>query len=67
MRDAWVRDGSVRRPRHPVRSPDLSPLVVRALDRVLGEASELRELREDNEEWTAGITRLREVPAASAG
>ncbi|MEW2487186.1 DUF4259 domain-containing protein [Streptomyces sp. NPDC048411] len=45
----------------------MSPLAVRALDRVLGEASELRELWEDNEKGTAGITRLREVLVASAG
>ncbi|MFG2559353.1 DUF4259 domain-containing protein [Streptomyces sp. NPDC048496] len=65
-----MRDGSVRGPRHPVRSPDLSPLAVRALDRVMGEASELRELWDDggmNEQWAAGITRLREVLVAAAG
>ncbi|MFF8913696.1 DUF4259 domain-containing protein [Streptomyces sp. NPDC015032] len=35
---------------------DLSPLAVRALDRVMGESSELRELWDDagEEEWRSG-------------
>ncbi|MER8047164.1 DUF4259 domain-containing protein [Streptomyces sp. NPDC094032] len=48
----------------------LRPLAVAALDRVLGEDSELRELWEESggEEWKAGVLRLRAVLAdAGAG
>ncbi|MFE4329873.1 DUF4259 domain-containing protein [Streptomyces sp. NPDC056831] len=53
----------------PVLPADLRPLAVKALDRVLGESSELRELWDDagDEEWAQGIARLREVLVAAAG
>ncbi|WP_405685580.1 DUF4259 domain-containing protein [Streptomyces sp. NBC_00057] len=53
----------------PVLPAELRPLAVKALDRVLGESSELRELWDDagDEEWAAGIIRLREVLVAAAG
>ena len=51
----------------PALSAELRPLAVKALDAVLGENSELRELWEDNEVWTAGIARLREVLTAAGG
>ncbi|MFB7913941.1 DUF4259 domain-containing protein [Streptomyces sp. NPDC056061] len=49
----------------PVLAAELRPLAVKALDAVLGDDSELRELWEDNEEWTSGIARLREVLVAA--
>ncbi|MEU3216443.1 DUF4259 domain-containing protein [Streptomyces sp. NPDC006971] len=45
---------------------DLRPLAVKALDTVLGENSEMRELWEGDETWTAGIVRLREVLVAAS-
>ncbi|MET8742506.1 DUF4259 domain-containing protein [Streptomyces sp. NPDC004728] len=53
----------------PVLATDLRPLAVKALDAVLGENSELRELWDDggDEEWARGIARLREVLVAAAG
>ncbi|MFJ9677966.1 DUF4259 domain-containing protein [Streptomyces sp. NPDC101194] len=51
----------------PTLSTDLRPLAVKALDAVLGESSELRELWDDagDEQWAAGVTRLRKVLAAA--
>ncbi|MGW1404513.1 DUF4259 domain-containing protein [Streptomyces sp. NPDC002403] len=53
----------------PVLATDLRPLAVKALDAVLGENSELRELWDDagDKEWAPGIARLREVLVAAAG
>ncbi|MEE1844935.1 DUF4259 domain-containing protein [Streptomyces sp. NPDC007076] len=54
----------------PTLPAELRPLAVKALDAVLGENSELRELWDDagDKEWAPGIARLREVlVAASAG
>lgn len=53
----------------PVLATDLRPLAVKALDAVLGESSELRELWDDagDKEWAPGIARLREVLVAAAG
>ncbi|MFF2957772.1 DUF4259 domain-containing protein [Streptomyces sp. NPDC057963] len=53
----------------PVLATDLRPLAVKALDAVLGENSELRELWDDagDKEWAPGITRLREVLVTAAG
>ncbi|MFD0338412.1 DUF4259 domain-containing protein [Streptomyces sp. NPDC127117] len=50
----------------PVLATDLRPLAVKALDAVLGEDSELRELWDDagDKEWAPGIARLREVLVA---
>ncbi|WP_335933807.1 DUF4259 domain-containing protein [Streptomyces sp. PTD5-9] len=50
----------------PALPADLRPLAAKALDAVLGDNSELRELWEDNEKWTTGITRLRDVLLAAA-
>ncbi|MFI9625107.1 DUF4259 domain-containing protein [Streptomyces sp. NPDC052042] len=49
----------------PALPTDLRPLAVKALDAVLGENSEMRELWEGDETWTAGIVRLREVLGAA--
>ncbi|MCX5341765.1 DUF4259 domain-containing protein [Streptomyces sp. R-74717] len=53
----------------PALPVDLRPLAVKALDQVLGESSELRELWDEagDEEWAAGIIRLRAVLVAAAG
>lgn len=54
--DAWVR----KRRLQP--SPALAGKAQRALDRILGEASELRELWDDSDEgeaWTAAVKELR--------
>ncbi|MET9916095.1 DUF4259 domain-containing protein [Streptomyces sp. NPDC006435] len=53
----------------PTLATDLRPLAVKALDAVLGEDSELRELWDEggDEEWAAGIARLREVLVAASG
>lgn len=53
----------------PVLPTDLRPLAVKALDAVLGENSELRELWDEagDKEWAPGIARLREVLVAAAG
>ncbi|WP_115944289.1 DUF4259 domain-containing protein [Amycolatopsis thermalba] len=50
----------------PALPAELRPLAVRAIDRVLGEKSELDELREepDRPSWLAEIDRLRTVLAA---
>ncbi|MEU9848936.1 DUF4259 domain-containing protein [Streptomyces sp. NPDC047985] len=50
----------------PAFPADLRPLAAKALDAVLGENSELRELWEDDEVWTAGIVGLREVLVAAS-
>lgn len=52
----------------PALPADLRPLAVAALDRVLGEDSELLELWEesDGEEWKTGVLRLRAVLAGVA-
>ncbi|MFF2412486.1 DUF4259 domain-containing protein [Streptomyces sp. NPDC058092] len=51
----------------PPLPADLRPLAVKALDAVLGESSELRELWEEagDKEWAQGVARLREVLAAA--
>ncbi|MFC9248984.1 DUF4259 domain-containing protein [Streptomyces sp. NPDC057136] len=54
----------------PPLAPELRGLAVSALDRVVGEESELPELWGDSgegEQWTAGIAELREVLARAAG
>jgi hypothetical protein len=53
----------------PVLATDLRPLAVKALDAVLGEDSELRELWDEggDEQLAAGIARLREVLMAASG
>ncbi|MFE6666692.1 DUF4259 domain-containing protein [Streptomyces sp. NPDC057697] len=54
----------------PTLPAELRPLAVKALDAVLGENSELRELWDDagDKEWAPGMARLREVlVAACAG
>ncbi|MFD7069172.1 DUF4259 domain-containing protein [Streptomyces sp. NPDC059913] len=54
----------------PVFAPELRQLAVRALDAVLGEESELRELWDESGDkaWAAGIARLKEIlTAAPAG
>lgn len=54
----------------PPLDPALRGLAVRALDRVVGEESELPELwgdSGDGAQWTAGIAELRAVLAGAAG
>ncbi|MER6235308.1 DUF4259 domain-containing protein [Streptomyces clavifer] len=54
----------------PRFAPDLGPLAVLALDRVVADESELRELWADvgqDAQWRAGVLALREVLARGAG